>query len=117
MIPDGAAVAAIHHAGDGAMWFGTNNGLVRYANGAGQTYTTEDALAGDDVRVIIEDGQHGCGSARTAACRSSNAVNSRAGPNATACPATASARCISIATAFCGSERTMAASADFRTDG
>jgi signal transduction histidine kinase len=57
MIPDGAAVAAIHHAGDGAMWFGTNNGLVRYANGTGQTYTTEDGLAGDDVRVIIEDGQ------------------------------------------------------------
>ena len=57
MIPDGAAVAAIHHAGDGAMWFGTNHGLVRYANGAARTYTTEDGLAGDDVRVIIEDGQ------------------------------------------------------------
>ena len=107
MIPDGAAVAAIHHAGDGAMWFGTNHGLVRYANGAARTYTTEDGLAGDDctrdhrrwAATVVD--RH-----VRAACRSSNAVNSGAGPNGTACPATASARCISIATAFCGSGRT-----------
>ena len=58
---------------------------------------------------------NGCGSARTAACRSSRTAGSRAGPNATAFRATASARCISIATGSCGSARTTAAWDDFRT--
>ncbi|MEO7273188.1 MAG: two-component regulator propeller domain-containing protein [Vicinamibacterales bacterium] len=56
IVPDGAFVAAIHQGRDGAMWFGTSRGLVRYADGVARTYTTADGLAGEDVRVIIDGG-------------------------------------------------------------
>ena len=53
----------------------------------------------------------------TAGCHSSRTAASRAGPNATGSPATASERFISIATASCGLAPTTAASDDFRTAG
>jgi len=40
---------------DGALWFGTENKLVRYTDGVLTAYTTKDGLAGDYVKVIIED--------------------------------------------------------------
>jgi signal transduction histidine kinase/ligand-binding sensor domain-containing protein len=47
-------VQAICQARDGALWFGADNGLVRYQNGATTKFTTQDGLAGDDIKVIIE---------------------------------------------------------------
>jgi signal transduction histidine kinase len=40
---------------EGAYWFGTDTGVVRYQNGAVTRYTTKDGLAGNDTKVIIED--------------------------------------------------------------
>src|SRR5262249_15844652 len=38
---------------EGAFWFGTGLGVVRYQNGAATRYTTKDGLAGEDTKVII----------------------------------------------------------------
>lgn len=46
---------AMYEDRDGALWIGTDNGVVRYQNGAAIRYTTKDGLAGDDTKVIIED--------------------------------------------------------------
>jgi ligand-binding sensor domain-containing protein len=40
---------------DGAFWFGTERGVVRYKGGARTHFTTKDGLAGDDTKVIIGD--------------------------------------------------------------
>jgi signal transduction histidine kinase len=47
-------VQAICEDREGALWFGADNGLVRYRNGVATSFTTRDGLAGDDVKVIIE---------------------------------------------------------------
>src|SRR5262249_54306467 len=52
-------VSAILQDRDGALWFGTENKLVRYKDGVSTAYTTKDGLAGDDVKVIIEDAAGG----------------------------------------------------------
>src|SRR5215467_2780553 len=45
---------------EGAYWFGTGSGgVVRYQNGAATRYTTEDGLAGNDTKVIIQDSAGG----------------------------------------------------------
>jgi signal transduction histidine kinase len=45
---------------EGAYWFGTQVGsVVRYQNGVATRYTTEDGLAGNDTKVIIEDSAGG----------------------------------------------------------
>jgi signal transduction histidine kinase/ligand-binding sensor domain-containing protein len=44
---------------EGALWFGTGAGVVRYQNSAITRYTTKDGLAGDDTKVIIEDSAGG----------------------------------------------------------
>jgi signal transduction histidine kinase/ligand-binding sensor domain-containing protein len=44
---------------EGAFWFGTSRGVVRYQNGAATRYTTQDGLAGDDTKVIIGDAAGG----------------------------------------------------------
>ena len=43
----------------GALWFGWDQGLIHYQDGAADTYTTKDGLAGDDVKVIVDDGAGG----------------------------------------------------------
>jgi signal transduction histidine kinase/ligand-binding sensor domain-containing protein len=40
---------------DGARWFGTEEGVARYQDGATTLYTKKDGLAGDDTKVIIPD--------------------------------------------------------------
>jgi signal transduction histidine kinase/ligand-binding sensor domain-containing protein len=40
---------------EGALWFGTENGVVRYKDGVRVHFTTKDGLAGDDTKVIIGD--------------------------------------------------------------
>ncbi len=51
-LPPESTVQAIQQAPDGTMWFGTNHGLVRFAQGQSHTYTHEDGLATDDVRAL-----------------------------------------------------------------
>lgn len=49
-------VMAMHQDRQGALWLGTNRGrLIRYQDGVPVVYTREDGVAGDDVKVIIED--------------------------------------------------------------
>ncbi|HEY6334108.1 MAG TPA: two-component regulator propeller domain-containing protein [Blastocatellia bacterium] len=44
----------------GAYWFGTESGgVLRYQNGVVRRYTTEDGLAGNETRVIIQDSAGG----------------------------------------------------------
>ena len=40
---------------EGAFWFGTERGVVRYKDGVQTYFTTKDGLAGDDTKVIIGD--------------------------------------------------------------
>jgi ligand-binding sensor domain-containing protein len=39
----------------GALWFGTHNGLIRYADGVGATFTKKDGLPGEIAYVLLED--------------------------------------------------------------
>ena len=43
----------------GAYWVGTDLGVIRIENGSLTHFTTKDGLAGNDTKVIIEDGQGG----------------------------------------------------------
>lgn len=43
----------------GAYWLGGSGGVLRYQNGATAHFTTKDGLAGNDTRVIIQDGEDG----------------------------------------------------------
>jgi signal transduction histidine kinase/ligand-binding sensor domain-containing protein len=52
-------VWSIHPDGDGALWFGCDNGLIRYKDNQTTLYTTKDGLAGNDVKVIISDSTGG----------------------------------------------------------
>ena len=55
-LPERTVVNVIHHdPRGGALWLGTNHGLVRYADGSSTVYTTAQGLAGDDVKVIVRD--------------------------------------------------------------
>jgi signal transduction histidine kinase/ligand-binding sensor domain-containing protein len=40
---------------EGAFWFGTERGVMRYKDGVRTHFTTKDGLAGDDTKVIIGD--------------------------------------------------------------
>jgi signal transduction histidine kinase/ligand-binding sensor domain-containing protein len=44
---------------EGAFWFGTERGVMRYKDGARIHFTTKDGLAGDDTKVIIGDDEGG----------------------------------------------------------
>ena len=44
---------------EGAFWFGTEAGVVRYKDGARTHFTTQDGLAGNDTKVIIGDDDGG----------------------------------------------------------
>jgi signal transduction histidine kinase/ligand-binding sensor domain-containing protein len=44
---------------EGAFWLGADSGVVRYSNGTLTQYTTKDGLAGNDTKVIIDDGYGG----------------------------------------------------------
>jgi ligand-binding sensor domain-containing protein len=51
---------AMYEDREGAYWFGTEQaGVVHYQNGTARLYTTEDGLAGNDTKVIIEDSAGG----------------------------------------------------------
>ena len=47
-------VYAIRQTGDGALWFGTNAGLIRRAGRDWMTFTTRDGLPDNHVRYILE---------------------------------------------------------------
>jgi signal transduction histidine kinase/ligand-binding sensor domain-containing protein len=49
----------MHEDLEGAFWFGTDRGVVRYKDGVRTHFTTKDGLAGDDTKVIIGDGAGG----------------------------------------------------------
>jgi signal transduction histidine kinase/ligand-binding sensor domain-containing protein len=58
-IPGGTpSIRVIHEEPEGALWFGSDRGLLRFKDGAWSLLTTKDGLASDDVRVII-DGRAG----------------------------------------------------------
>jgi signal transduction histidine kinase/ligand-binding sensor domain-containing protein len=44
---------------EGAFWFGTDRGVMRYKDGVRTQFTTKDGLAGDDTKVIIGDDEGG----------------------------------------------------------
>jgi signal transduction histidine kinase/ligand-binding sensor domain-containing protein len=46
-------------ASDGGIWLGGDHGLLHLKDGTQTKYKTEDGLAGDVVRVIIDDGANG----------------------------------------------------------
>ncbi|MGB7068368.1 MAG: two-component regulator propeller domain-containing protein [Pyrinomonadaceae bacterium] len=46
---------AIHADHDGTLWVGGEGGLVRFKDGTAATYTTQNGLAGNDVKAIIDD--------------------------------------------------------------
>jgi len=56
-IDDGLAdrvVRTICESSDGALWFGTQNGVSHYQDGNWKTFTTDNGLADNNVRVIVE---------------------------------------------------------------
>jgi ligand-binding sensor domain-containing protein len=46
---------AMYEDQEGAFWFGTDRGVMRYKDGVRTHFTTKDGLAGDDTKVIIGD--------------------------------------------------------------
>ncbi|HKV40427.1 MAG TPA: two-component regulator propeller domain-containing protein [Blastocatellia bacterium] len=60
MLDAAGTVWSMYEDREGAYWFGTESGgVLRYQNGAATRYTTEDGLAGNDTKVIIEDSAGG----------------------------------------------------------
>jgi signal transduction histidine kinase/ligand-binding sensor domain-containing protein len=55
LVPPYTYVHAMLHDHAGALWVGTDNGLVRYRDGVATTFTTKDGLASDDVKAIVEE--------------------------------------------------------------
>lgn len=55
LVPRQTFIHAMLHDRAGALWLGTNVGLVRYQHGVATTYTTRDGLASDDVKALIEE--------------------------------------------------------------
>jgi ligand-binding sensor domain-containing protein len=51
----GGGVWAIHEAADGALWLGTENGLVRFAGGNFFRFTAPQQMPGDAINCILED--------------------------------------------------------------
>ena len=52
-------IYALFNASDGALWAGGQGGLARFKDGAATYFTTNDGIAGDEVKVIIGDGDGG----------------------------------------------------------
>ena len=57
--PVGYGVYAIHTDRENRLWIGSSKGLYRFGDDADTTFTTENGLAGDDVKVIIDAKQGG----------------------------------------------------------
>ena len=57
--PEMGACWTMYEDQQGAFWFGAEQGVVRYKDGARTHFTTKDGLAGDDTKVIIGDGAGG----------------------------------------------------------
>jgi signal transduction histidine kinase/ligand-binding sensor domain-containing protein len=57
--PQLRVIFALHEQDDGTLWLGGQGGLARLKDGVAQYYTTNDGLAGDEVKVIIGDGSGG----------------------------------------------------------
>ena len=54
---DSARIHAIAVEPDGALWLATDGGLVRYANGSAETWTTAHGLPVDMLYWILDDGR------------------------------------------------------------
>jgi len=52
-------VWAVFAANDGSIWFGTEHGLLHLKGGTSTRYKTENGLAGNNIRVILDDGANG----------------------------------------------------------
>ena len=52
-------VWAVAEDGAGALWRGTDAGVIRTLDGVHTRFTTKDGLAGDDTKVIVGDGHGG----------------------------------------------------------
>jgi signal transduction histidine kinase/ligand-binding sensor domain-containing protein len=59
IVPDDTVITAIHFDAAGGMWLGTSHGLVRHRAGESKVFTVRDGLAGDDLKVIVDDGHGG----------------------------------------------------------
>jgi signal transduction histidine kinase/ligand-binding sensor domain-containing protein len=55
LVPPQTYAHAILHDRAGALWVGTDAGLVRYQDGVVRTFTTKDGLPSNDVKTIIEE--------------------------------------------------------------
>ena len=55
IVPNYAVVRAIEQDREGAMWFGSTAGLVRYKDGVLTAYATKDGLPNKNVSVLMED--------------------------------------------------------------
>lgn len=55
LVPAGTYAHAILHDRAGALWVGTDIGLVRYQDGVMKMFTTKDGLPSNDVKSIIEE--------------------------------------------------------------
>lgn len=56
--PSGVVLASFEDK-NGALWFGGQDGLIRWHKGKARRYTMADGLSHNDVRVIIGDGEGG----------------------------------------------------------
>lgn len=52
-------IYTMHEDRTGAHWLGAFGGVLRMQNGIATHFTTKDGLAGDDTKVIIDDGADG----------------------------------------------------------
>ncbi|HEX5218653.1 MAG TPA: two-component regulator propeller domain-containing protein, partial [Verrucomicrobiae bacterium] len=52
--PDLGNILSLYEARDGEIWVGADNGLLRYAQGKWQLFTTADGLLHNSVRAICE---------------------------------------------------------------
>lgn len=59
LLPYSPFIWSIYQSGEGTMWFGMDRGLLKDTSGELTVYTTADGLAGNDVKVIIDDRQGG----------------------------------------------------------
>ena len=60
MLDSAGIVWSMYEDREGAYWFGTESGgVLRYQNGVVSRYTTQDGLAGNETRVIIDDSAGG----------------------------------------------------------
>ncbi len=59
LVQNTGPIWAVYPETDGTIWFGCEQGLVRFKDGDQVFFKTEDGLAGNDVKAIIDDAEGG----------------------------------------------------------